>query len=174
MFQFNNKKGNQMFKSFMGQNLRKTLILVASFLTLTGGGYLLASNPAVSAATHGSNFTVRIPDIPVLLISLYDNAGEEIESGDITTLNVSPSMAVAAFNTTGMSVKVGTSSTAGYKLSMSVANGGQLVSGTNSIPSLPENNDAENPYSCTVATGASCNFEVNSWGYRLGTDTANV
>ena len=83
-------------------------------------------------------------------------------------------MAVAAFNTTGMSVKVGTSSTAGYKLSMSVANGGQLVSGTNSIPSLPENDDAENPYSCTVATGASCNFEVNSWGYRLGTDTANV
>ena len=161
-----------MFKSFMGQTLRRNLLLAASFLTLTGGGYLLASNQAVSATS--SNFVVKIPDIPVLVISLYDSTGSEMDSGDITRLNVTPSMATAGFNSTGMSVKVGTSSTAGYKLNMSVANSGQLVSGTNFIAPLPENPDENNPYSCTAATASDCNFTVNSWGYWMTGQTANT
>ena len=117
---------------------------------------------------------MKIPDIPVLVISLYDSTGSEMDSGDITRLNVTPSMATAGFNSTGMSVKVGTSSTAGYKLNMSVANSGQLVSGTNFIAPLPENTDENNPYSCTVATASDCNFTVNSWGYWMTGQTANT
>ncbi|MBR2830993.1 hypothetical protein IKE83_01390 [Candidatus Saccharibacteria bacterium] len=146
---------------------------------ILAGGTMLAGifgAQAVSADNSGISFTVSVPDVPVLEISVYDEDGNLMTDGQETLMEVTPTMALAGFNTTGMKVTVGTSSAAGYKLAMQVANDGTLVSeNSDVIPSLASDEDESgNKFTCTTATAASCNFTVNSWGYWMTGDEANA
>ena len=130
------------------------------------------------------DFNVTIPNTPVLEIILKDGAGDDISSG--TGMTVTPTMAYAGFNTTGVNVTVGTSSTAGYNLKMLIDNSSKVsennLSGinTNALVSSEGNTietldvNPDTPFTCTTATATTCNFTVNSWGYRLSTDAENT
>ena len=166
----------------------KKLMLIA-LLAVMGScplscGILSTANNSAHAVGTEVHFGVNVPDVPVLEIILKDGNDEVIDGG--TEMDVTPTMAYAGFNTADVNVTVGTSSNGGYNLKMLVDNSSVVsqnnLSGINSnalvsaegntIETLGEN--PETPFTCSAATATTCNFTVNSWGYRLSTDAENT
>ena len=141
--------------------------------------FLLASlavgSAFLSSGAHADGsvvtFGVEVPTVPVLEIVLYNGAtttGDVIASGDSKTMTVVPKMATAGFNSSAITVSVGTSNASGYNLRM-YADNTSLVSTTNiddTIETLGSGN-----FTCTSDTAENCNFTVNRWSYKKSTDT---
>lgn len=146
--------------------------LTGVLATILGVGAVYLSDDA-----HATDmaFTVNVPSTPVLQMTLYDASGNVSDS---TSMTVTPAMANAAFNTTSVTVNVGTSNVAGYNLKMYANNGSSvsgvdstdLISGDNTIKTL---DDGE--FTCTAEQSATnstaCTFTENRWGYKLSTAT---
>ena len=111
------------------------------------------------------DFSVIVPTLPVLEIKLYDGAGtsgSEI-GGGTKTMSVAPTLTSAGFNSSDVTVSVGTSNDTGYNLKMKTTNNA-LTSENGTIATL-----ASAGATCTAETAANCNFTVNRWGYKLST-----
>lgn len=155
-------------KKLLNDPTRRIINMVILGLAL-GFAHLSGGAGVGNVYAEGSEvvFGVTVPTTPVLQITLYDNNGDEMASGDTSTMSVTPQMANAAFNTSNISVNVGTSSIAGYNLTMYASNT-SLISGDNEIPTL-----GEGSFTCTAEQSATndedCTFTENAWGYKLST-----
>ena len=149
----------------------KLWYLLPAFLlaSLAVGSAFLSSGAHADGASI--TFGVEVPSVPVLEIVLYDGSdtsGDTIADGGAKTMTVTPQMATAGFNSSDVTVSVGTSNAAGYKLEMYASNT-SLTSAGNTIETLGEGN-----FTCTTETAANCNFTVNRWGYKKSTDSSYV
>ena len=106
-------------------------------------------------------FYVNVPE--TLNVSLLDSSGAAI--GTTTSINVDPKTASVAFNEKDITVNVSTNNEWGYNLVMSVPST-VLRSSASTIANLPSGS-----FTCTTATATSCNFTVNSWGYKIKSAT---
>ena len=114
------------------------------------------------------DFSVVVPDNPILEINLTNSTGSAI--GATTTMDLVPDHGEAAFNEKTMVVSVGTNNEWGYNLVMTVSST-SLISTEDSSKTIPTLSAKEGGYTCTVETASSCDFTANTWGYKLNAAT---
>lgn len=153
-----------------------------TYKTIKNSGIAVAAAGAVLATTillphnitraESTEFQVGVTETPGLTVSLTDpSTGAAATTRAIT---VTPTMATAAFNEIGLDVTVGTKSPGGFNLTMMVSDNKLRDASTGAvIESLAADSTGHaNGYTCTIATGADCDFTVNRWGYRVASATS--
>ena len=112
-------------------------------------------------------FTVVIPDAALLEVQLFN--ADATPMGNTTSMSVIPSLNAAGFNEKEVVVSVGTNNEWGYNLVMNVSNTALTSQESNTIANLTAK---EGGYTCTPETAATCDFTVNSWGFKIKEATA--
>lgn len=107
-------------------------------------------------------FTVVVPEGALLEVQLFEADGTAM--GSTTSMNVVPSLFNAGFNEKEVVVSVGTNNEWGYNLVMNVSNTALTSAENNTIANLTAK---EGGYTCTPTTAATCDFTVNSWGFKI-------
>ena len=153
-------------KLFRNGSTWRLISIVA--IAILAFGFALLSGKAFADAEV--TFTVNVPDAALLEVELFNTDGTSL--GSTASIDVVPSLSSAGFNEKSMVVSVGTSNEYGYNLVMNVSNTA-LTSGSNTIANLVEDTtNHANGYTCTAATAATCDFTLNSWGFRIDQATA--
>ncbi len=136
-------------------------------ICLLSGAVFLFSD--VFAAGSGYNVQLTVPNDPILEVKVNtDGTGDTAKA----SLNVAPaSLSSAAFNEKNVTISVSTNNDWGYTLVMNVANT-NLVSVEDSSKTIPTLSlRASHPflsrYTCTSETADTCDFTVNSWGFKI-------
>ena len=141
---------------------------MAAGVLATGAGIMATAK--VNATEY--TFNVTVPETPVLEVSLKRAGTNETVTGG--SIEVVPTMATASFNEVGVDVKVGTSNANGFNLVMNTSTALTDSSTGATIPSLvADATNHANGYTCTVATGATCDFTLNSWGFKVTSATTS-
>lgn len=154
--------------NFVSKLLMKRVFLLAAGVLATGAGIMATAK--VNATEY--TFNVTVPETPVLEVSLTRAGTQTVVTGG--SIEVVPTMATASFNEVGVDVKVGTSNANGFKLAMNVSNALTDSSTGATIPSLvADNEEHATGYTCTAETGATCDFTLNSWGFRVPSTTTS-
>ena len=89
--------------------------------------------------------------------------------GDTVAMDVLPSLNSAGFSEKDVTVNVGTNNEWGYNLIMNVSDTALTSAENNTIANLAEKSGG---YTCTPETAATCDFTVNSWGFKIKNATA--
>lgn len=132
-------------------------------------GFALLSGKAFADAEV--TFTVNVPDAALLEVELFNTDGTSL--GSTASIDVVPSLSSAGFNEKSMVVSVGTNNEWGYNLVMNVSNTALTSQESNTIANLVEDTtNHANGYTCTAETAATCDFTLNSWGFRIDQATS--
>ena len=151
-------------KLFRNNSAWRIIISIVAFLTLSVNGFAFLSSKAFADAEV--QFTVVIPDAALLEVELFNTDGTAL--GSTASIDVVPSLSSAGFNEKSMVVSVGTNNEWGYNLVMSVSNTALTSAESNTIANLVEDTtNHANGYTCTAETAGTCDFTLNSWGFRI-------
>lgn len=151
-------------KLFRNNSAWRIIISIVAFLTLSVNGFAFLSSKAFADAEV--TFTVNVPDAALLEVELFNTDGTAL--GSTASIDVVPSLSSAGFNEKSMVVSVGTNNEWGYNLVMSVSNTALTSAESNTIANLVEDTtNHANGYTCTAETAGTCDFTLNSWGFRI-------
>lgn len=139
-------------------------VLRGGVVCLLSGAVFLFSE--VFADGSGYNVQLTVPNDPILEVKVNtDGTGDTVKA----SLNVAPaSLSSAAFNEKNVTISVSTNNDFGYTLVMNVANRDLTSLENNTISNLASKTGG---YTCTPETADTCDFTVNSWGYKINSAT---
>ena len=147
-------------KLFRNNSTWRIISLIIAFLTISASGLSYLSGAVFADAEV--QFTVVVPEGALLEVQLFEADGTAM--GSTTSIDVVPSLFNAGFNEKEVVVSVGTNNEWGYNLVMNVSNTALTSAENNTIANLAEKTGG---YTCTPATAATCDFTVNSWGFKI-------
>ena len=154
--------------NFVSKLLTKRVFLLVAGILATGAGIATATKANATEYT----FNVTVPETPVLEVSLKKAGTQTAVTGG--SIEVVPTMATASFDEVGVDVIVGTSNANGFNLVMNTTTALTDSSTGATIPSLVADSEGHaNGYTCTAATGATCDFTLNSWGFKVTSATTS-
>ena len=125
------------------------------------------SLPFSTYANSDVDFGVTIPETPLLEVTLLD-PDSAAANGPII-IDATLSKGATGFNEKDVTINISTSNTWGYNLVMSVSNTALTSSNNNTIANLTQKSGG---YTCTADTAANCDFTVNSWGFKIKSNTS--
>lgn len=147
-------------KLFWNNSTWRIIISIIAFLAMSASDLFYLSGAVFADAEV--QFTVVVPEGALLEVQLFEADGTAM--GSTTSIDVVPSLFNAGFNEKEVVVSVGTNNEWGYNLVMNVSNTALTSAENNTIANLEEKTGG---YTCTPATAATCDFTVNSWGFKI-------
>ena len=146
-------------------------ILLIATVIFTAAGIVVATG-VKNAEAVSYTFKVDVPETTVLEVALKRTGTQITTTGG--SIDVVPTMSTASFNEIGVDAVIGTSNATGFDLYLNVESSLKDAAINEIIPSLQTDSNHTTGYTCTVATAASCDFPVNTWGYRVNGATAGT